>query len=100
MFSQAGGVTDLTANEARCWPVMGKTHVEPTGGRIYVPGLHLTSRARPSPGMVGIGEGVLKGFTLSEVKEEQRRSQTSHEESSETRGSLIRLSPTHSVLKG
>lgn len=94
-FHRLMGVTDLTANEARSWPVMGKTHVEPTGGRIYVPGLHLTSRAQPSPGMVETGEGGLKGSTLSGVKEEQR-----HEKSSETCGSLMRLSPAHSVVKG
>lgn len=37
VFSQAGRVTDLWANEAQCSAVMEKTHVGPTGGRIYVP---------------------------------------------------------------
>lgn len=43
MFSQAGGVTDLLANEARCWAVMEKTHVGPMGGRIYIPGDRVAS---------------------------------------------------------
>lgn len=36
MFSQAGGVSDLIASQARCCAVMEKTHVGPTGARIYV----------------------------------------------------------------
>lgn len=47
-------------------PVMGKTHVEPTGGRIYIPGLlRLAARAQPSAEVVGPGR-VLVLHSLSE----------------------------------
>lgn len=87
VFSQAGGVTDLLANEAQCLTVMEKTHVGPTGGRIYVPRpqtqCHFISRPKPNHFrifvMVSRNSGY-SGWNVSGscgVKEEQRQSQTS-----------------------
>lgn len=47
IFSQAAGVTDLSANDSQCWAAMEKTHVRPTGGKVEVPGLHRGRQAWP-----------------------------------------------------
>lgn len=68
MFSQAGGVTDLSANEAQCWAVMEKTHVGPTGGFTFHGPIQAdTSRAQLSPFGIFVMVKtvvVLKGFRL------------------------------------
>lgn len=84
-FHKLAGSLTSPANEARCWPVMGKTHVEPSGGRIYIPGLlRLAARAQPSAEVVGPGM-VLVLYSLSDgrAKDEVGLPKRSHWQSVE-----------------
>lgn len=92
-FHKLPGSLTSPANEAHCWPVMGKTHVEPTGGRIYIPGLlRLAARAQPSAEVAGPGM-VLLLSSLSDGRA-KLRGWTSQEESLAECGSFTRL---HSI---